>query len=119
MDIGSQSMLIKMTLKYSVFMHFKTSLKTDKLRTKNLVPGAGIEPARPCDREILSLLCLPISPPGRAIAREELLLNMTQIQLLCYCFNTGRILPLYGYFDALVAKLFCVFAYSTHLKAKK
>jgi hypothetical protein len=29
-----------------------------------MVPGAGIEPARPCDREILSLLCLPISPPG-------------------------------------------------------
>ena len=30
-----------------------------------LVPGAGIEPARPYDREILSLLCLPISPPGQ------------------------------------------------------
>lgn len=30
-----------------------------------LVPGAGIEPARPYEREILSLLCLPISPPGR------------------------------------------------------
>ena len=30
-----------------------------------MVPGAGIEPARPCEREILSLLCLPISPPGR------------------------------------------------------
>ena len=29
-----------------------------------MVPGAGIEPARPCEREILSLLCLPISPPG-------------------------------------------------------
>ena len=29
-----------------------------------MVPGAGIEPARPYDREILSLLCLPISPPG-------------------------------------------------------
>jgi hypothetical protein len=35
-----------------------------------LVPGAGIEPARPCDREILSLLCLPISPPGRVITAE-------------------------------------------------
>lgn len=30
-----------------------------------LVPGTGIEPVRPFDREILSLLCLPISPPGR------------------------------------------------------
>jgi hypothetical protein len=29
-----------------------------------LVPGAGLEPARHCCREILSLLCLPISPPG-------------------------------------------------------
>jgi hypothetical protein len=35
-----------------------------------MVPGAGIEPARPCDREILSLLCLPISPPGRVITAE-------------------------------------------------
>lgn len=31
---------------------------------KLLVPGAGIEPARPKGREILSLLRLPISPPG-------------------------------------------------------
>ena len=38
------------------------------INTRNLlVPGAGIEPARPCDREILSLLCLPISPPGQVI----------------------------------------------------
>ncbi len=29
-----------------------------------LVPGAGLEPAQSCDREILSLLCLPIPPPG-------------------------------------------------------
>jgi len=28
------------------------------------VPGAGIEPARLLEREILSLLCLPISPSG-------------------------------------------------------
>ena len=30
----------------------------------NLVPRAGIEPARPFSRQILSLLCLPIPPPG-------------------------------------------------------
>jgi hypothetical protein len=36
-----------------------------------MVPGAGIEPARPYDREILSLLCLPISPPGRVISSLE------------------------------------------------
>ncbi len=29
-----------------------------------MVPGAGVEPAHPYEREILSLLCLPISPPG-------------------------------------------------------
>ena len=28
-----------------------------------LVLRAGIEPACPCERKILSLLCLPISPP--------------------------------------------------------
>ena len=30
-----------------------------------MVPEAGIEPARPLSRGILSPLCLPISPPGR------------------------------------------------------
>ena len=30
-----------------------------------LVPGAGVEPAHAYAREILSLLCLPISPPGQ------------------------------------------------------
>ena len=29
-----------------------------------VVPGTGIEPVRCRQREILSLLCLPISPPG-------------------------------------------------------
>ena len=29
-----------------------------------MVPGAGLEPAQPFSREILSLLCLPISPSG-------------------------------------------------------
>ncbi len=29
-----------------------------------MVPGAGLEPARCCQRKILSLVCLPISPPG-------------------------------------------------------
>ena len=28
------------------------------------MPAAGVEPARPCERQILSLLCLPI-PPSR------------------------------------------------------
>ena len=29
-----------------------------------MVPGAGLEPARPFERGILNPLCLPISPPG-------------------------------------------------------
>lgn len=31
-----------------------------------MVPEAGLEPARPKDRQILNLLCLPISPLGRS-----------------------------------------------------
>ena len=30
----------------------------------DMVPGAGLEPARHCWRGILSPLCLPIPPPG-------------------------------------------------------
>jgi hypothetical protein len=30
------------------------------------VPGTGIEPAHSCERQILSLLRLPIPPPGHA-----------------------------------------------------
>lgn len=30
-----------------------------------MVPGTGIEPAHPCERQILSLLRLPIPPPGQ------------------------------------------------------
>ena len=34
-----------------------------------MVPGAGLEPARGCPREILSLLRLPISPSGLYITK--------------------------------------------------
>ena len=34
-----------------------------------MVPGAGLEPARPLSRGILSPLCLPIPPPGQYIAK--------------------------------------------------
>ena len=30
-----------------------------------LVPEIGVEPIHPCERQILSLLRLPIPPPGR------------------------------------------------------
>jgi hypothetical protein len=32
----------------------------------NMVPEAGLEPARSKDRQILNLLCLPISPLGQS-----------------------------------------------------
>ena len=35
------------------------------LLSKWLVPGTGIEPAHPCERQILSLLRLPIPPSGQ------------------------------------------------------
>jgi hypothetical protein len=35
---------------------------------EEVVPGTGIEPVQPCGREILSLLCLPISPSGLSTA---------------------------------------------------
>jgi hypothetical protein len=37
--------------------------KTD-CHLSSYVPGTGIEPAHPCERQILSLLRLPIPPPG-------------------------------------------------------
>jgi hypothetical protein len=46
-------------------------MKTKKAILKRLpefelVPETGIEPAHPCERQILSLLRLPIPPPGLA-----------------------------------------------------
>ena len=41
-----------------------------------MVPGAGIEPARSLKREILSLLCLPISPSGLLLRCAMLLLSL-------------------------------------------
>ena len=32
-----------------------------------MVPGAGLEPARCYQRKILSLVCLPIPPPGHRV----------------------------------------------------
>ena len=45
-----------------------------------LVPGAGIEPARPYRREILSLQCLPVSPSGQ---RGEILAQVMLITPSC------------------------------------
>jgi hypothetical protein len=56
-----------------------------------MVPEAGLEPARPFGREILSLLCLPISPLGQMslnFVKERFLFitNKTRI-LLCLSFS--------------------------------
>jgi hypothetical protein len=37
-----------------------------------LVPREGIEPSWPCDRQILSLLRIPVPPPGRATVAAAL-----------------------------------------------
>ena len=36
----------------------------------NQVPGTGIEPAHPCERQILSLLRLPIPPSGLNFGKQ-------------------------------------------------
>ena len=46
----------------------------------NLVPWAGIEPARPLRREILSLLCLPISPPRLVLKTQSELRSYLRFQ---------------------------------------
>ena len=46
--------------------HFPAALGVWQVcHVKMVVPETGIEPVRPFGREILSLLCLPISPFGR------------------------------------------------------
>jgi hypothetical protein len=41
-----------------------------------MVPGAGLEPARPLSRGILNPLCLPISPPGQNLSISAVALLM-------------------------------------------
>ena len=47
-----------------------------------LVPGAGVEPALSFDNEILSLACLPISPPGHRA--RSLLMSVQLLNVKCY-----------------------------------
>ncbi len=42
-----------------------------------IVPGAGLEPARPCGRGILSPLRLPVPPPGLTTTLRDLLDQLT------------------------------------------
>ena len=54
-------------------------------RGGKMVPGAGIEPARPRSRRILSPVCLPISPPGQGGAEKRELYTMKD-NFLFYVF---------------------------------
>ncbi len=51
-----------------LFANCLQTLKSDTAKIlqliDNQVPGTGIEPAHSCERQILSLLRLPIPPPG-------------------------------------------------------
>ena len=52
-----------------------------------MVPGAGIEPARRLRREILSLLCLPISPSG-----QKTYLTFKEHQSITLVYNNSDLL---------------------------
>lgn len=52
-----------------------------------MVPAAGVEPARPYDRQILSLLCLPIPPSGQT-SENYLFLTHSSRGLLRYAADS-------------------------------
>ena len=62
---------------------------------ENMVPGAGIEPAWPSGREILSLLCLPISPSGHSEGSFEVrnCIRARVVTQFGFCPATPRHLP--------------------------
>src|SRR6056300_1431061 len=49
-----------------------------------MVPRAGLEPARYCYREILSLLCLPISPPRHRVTGAHTTIVLIGLEYLIY-----------------------------------
>lgn len=51
-----------------------------------VVAPAGIEPARPCGLQILSLLRLPVSPRGHTLCSHVSMRNWTRIQEACWTF---------------------------------
>ena len=62
-----------------------------------VVPGAGIEPALPNGNKILSLACLPISPPGQPPAVYH---ECSRIRPSCMQLATN--FPLAEYIDPRV-----------------
>lgn len=73
-----------------------TMLNVPVIEKDRMVPGAGIEPARPCGREILSLLRLPISPSGQheagamSLARSPVMGSHSSTESLQ---DQGRVIP--------------------------
>lgn len=67
------------------YAHSRHKVKT-LFRGLNLVPGAGIEPARPCGHKILSLAWLPITP-SRHVAK--IIAHLAQTALLYTKINAG------------------------------
>ena len=61
-----------------------TALTMHELTALFLVPGTGIEPVRLLEREILSLLCLPISP-------SEQMSNYTIMILVCQLLHSRHL----------------------------
>jgi len=56
-----------------------------------MVPKTGIEPVRPYEREILSLLCLPISPLGQSQQQNLLYTNYRVCQPCCFFTTLGAL----------------------------
>lgn len=53
------------SLKYLRYTFIKKGLTALHIKTFRMVPGAGLEPARPNEHMPLKHACLPISAPGR------------------------------------------------------
>ncbi len=56
------------SLKYLRYTIIKKGLTALHIKTFRMVPGAGLEPARPNEHMPLKHACLPISAPGRKIS---------------------------------------------------
>ena len=72
-----------------------------------MVPGAGIEPARPLSRKILSLVCLPISPSGRRGMKNVKLYTIDNIFFINYSLRKTKEL-LKPFFKPLNKLLCCL-----------
>ena len=58
-------------LKYLRYTYIKKGLTALHNKTFRMVPGAGLEPARPNEHMPLKHACLPISAPGRKISERK------------------------------------------------